>query len=166
MTSGTETYAAGRYLELDRTPTGLYTIDFNKAYNPYCYYNPTFDCPYPPTENRLPAADSRRRAPAALQMLQAVFFDFDGVIADSEPLHLRAYQAVLQTRRHRARQRRSTTPRYLGYDDVGLFQALAKDRGIAVDDGHDRRVDRGEVADRRRDAVERFRAVSRAPPTA
>jgi uncharacterized protein (DUF1684 family) len=54
MTSGTETYPAGRYLELDRTPTGLYTIDFNKAYNPFCYYNPTFDCPYPPRESRLP----------------------------------------------------------------------------------------------------------------
>jgi uncharacterized protein (DUF1684 family) len=54
MTSGTETYSAGRYLELDRTPTGLYTIDFNKAYNPFCYYNPDFDCPYPPRESRLP----------------------------------------------------------------------------------------------------------------
>jgi uncharacterized protein (DUF1684 family) len=54
MTSGTETYAAGRYLELDRTPSGVYTIDFNKAYNPYCYYNPDYDCPYPPRESRLP----------------------------------------------------------------------------------------------------------------
>ena len=54
LTSGTETYPAGRYLDLDRTSTGLYTIDFNKAYNPYCYYNPKFDCPYPPKENRLP----------------------------------------------------------------------------------------------------------------
>ena len=54
MTSGTETYSAGRYLELDRTPTGLYTIDFNKAYNPFCYYNADFDCPYPPRESRLP----------------------------------------------------------------------------------------------------------------
>ena len=54
MTSGTETYAAGRYLELDRTASGVYTIDFNKAYNPYCYYNPDFDCPYPPRESRLP----------------------------------------------------------------------------------------------------------------
>jgi uncharacterized protein (DUF1684 family) len=54
MTSGTESYAAGRYLELDRTPTGLYTIDFNQAYNPYCYYNADFDCPYPPRESRLP----------------------------------------------------------------------------------------------------------------
>ena len=53
LTSGTETYPAGRYLDLDRTRTGLYLIDFNRAYNPYCYYNPTYDCPYPPRENRL-----------------------------------------------------------------------------------------------------------------
>ena len=52
-TSGTETYAAGRYLDLDRTVTGLYDLDFNRAYHPYCYYNPQYDCPYPPRENRL-----------------------------------------------------------------------------------------------------------------
>lgn len=54
MTSTTETYPAGRYLELDRTSSGVYTIDFNKAYNPYCYYNPEYDCPIPPRESRLP----------------------------------------------------------------------------------------------------------------
>jgi uncharacterized protein len=54
LTSGSETYAAGRYMDLERTATGLYNVDFNKAYNPYCYYNPKFDCPYPPKENRLP----------------------------------------------------------------------------------------------------------------
>jgi uncharacterized protein (DUF1684 family) len=53
LTSGTETYPAGRYLDLDRTRTGIYLIDFNRAYNPYCYYNPTYDCPFPPRENRL-----------------------------------------------------------------------------------------------------------------
>jgi uncharacterized protein (DUF1684 family) len=53
MTSGTETYAAGRFLDLDRNPTGIYNIDFNRAYIPYCYYNPTYECPYPPRENRL-----------------------------------------------------------------------------------------------------------------
>jgi uncharacterized protein len=53
LTSGTETYPAGRYLDLDRTPTGLYVIDFNRAYHPFCYYNPAYDCPYPPRENRL-----------------------------------------------------------------------------------------------------------------
>ena len=54
LTTGTETYAAGRYLDLKRTATGVYTIDFNKAYEPYCAYNATYDCPYPPAENRLP----------------------------------------------------------------------------------------------------------------
>ena len=54
LTSGTETYSAGRYLELDRAPSGIYTIDFNRAFHPYCYYNESYDCPYPPPSNRLP----------------------------------------------------------------------------------------------------------------
>lgn len=53
MTSGTETYPAGRYMDLDRTATGVYEVDFNYAYHPYCYFNPTYDCPFPPEENRL-----------------------------------------------------------------------------------------------------------------
>lgn len=53
LTSGTETYQAGRYMELDPTPSGIYVVDFNIAYNPYCYYNSEYDCPYPPKENRL-----------------------------------------------------------------------------------------------------------------
>ena len=53
LPSGSETYEGGRYLDLERTPTGLYNIDFNRAYNPYCYYNSRFDCPFPPPENRL-----------------------------------------------------------------------------------------------------------------
>lgn len=53
--NGTETYVGGRYLDLDRTTTGLYDLDFNRAYNPYCVYNSQYDCPYPPRENRLAA---------------------------------------------------------------------------------------------------------------
>lgn len=53
LTSGTETYAAGRFLDLDRTGSGFYELDFNTAYIPYCYYNAAFECPYPPAENRL-----------------------------------------------------------------------------------------------------------------
>jgi uncharacterized protein (DUF1684 family) len=53
-TTGTETYAAGRYLDIDRTASGVYEIDFNVAYFPYCAYNETYDCPFPPAENRLP----------------------------------------------------------------------------------------------------------------
>ena len=53
LTSGTETYAAGRFMDLNRNGTGIYEVDFNRAYIPYCYYNPTYECPYPPAENRL-----------------------------------------------------------------------------------------------------------------
>lgn len=53
-TNGTETYPGGRYLDLDRTATGVYDLDFNRAYSPYCHFNPKYDCPVPPRENRLP----------------------------------------------------------------------------------------------------------------
>ena len=52
-TSGTETYPAGRYLDLPSTPTGIYDLDFNRAYHPNCYFNEDYDCPFPPPENRL-----------------------------------------------------------------------------------------------------------------
>ena len=45
--------AAGRFLDISRNATGIYELDFNRAYHPYCYYNPTYECPYPPRENRL-----------------------------------------------------------------------------------------------------------------
>jgi len=53
MTNGTETYPGGRYLDLDRTATGIYDLDFNRAYHPFCVFNSKYDCPYPPKENRL-----------------------------------------------------------------------------------------------------------------
>ena len=55
-TSGTDTYPAGRYLDLVPTATGIYTIDFNKAYNPFCAYNNSYECPLPPPSNRLKVA--------------------------------------------------------------------------------------------------------------
>ena len=56
LTNGADTYKGGRFLNLSRTPTGLYDLDFNRAYHPYCVYNPTWICPVPPHENRLPVA--------------------------------------------------------------------------------------------------------------
>ena len=56
LTTGTETYEAGRYLDLDRTVTGLYELDFNLAYNPNCYFSPMYSCPIPPKENHLSIA--------------------------------------------------------------------------------------------------------------
>ena len=53
LTNGNETYPGGRYLDLDRTATGIYDLDFNRAYNPFCVFNEQYDCPLPPRENRL-----------------------------------------------------------------------------------------------------------------
>jgi uncharacterized protein len=68
LTNGTETYPGGRYLDLERTASGIYDLDFNRAYHPFCYYNAEFDCPYPPRENHLPIAvesGEKMAAPAA-----------------------------------------------------------------------------------------------------
>jgi len=65
-TTGSDTYSAGRYLDIDPTSTGYYTIDFNRAYNPYCAYNASFECPFPPPTNRLKAAvRAGEKAPGA-----------------------------------------------------------------------------------------------------
>jgi uncharacterized protein (DUF1684 family) len=56
-TSANETYGAGRYLDVQKTPgSATITLDFNKAYNPYCAYNSTYSCPLPPAENLLNAS--------------------------------------------------------------------------------------------------------------
>ena len=59
--------------------------------------------------------------------LSGVIFDFDGVIANSEPLHLRAYQEVLAPRGITL-ESRQYYDRYLGYDDVGVFRAMSRDQ--------------------------------------
>jgi uncharacterized protein (DUF1684 family) len=53
-TSAVETYGAGRYLDLEKVPgSSTITLDFNKAYNPYCAYITNYSCPLPPAENLL-----------------------------------------------------------------------------------------------------------------
>jgi len=56
-TSANETYGAGRYLDIKKVPGSTsITLDFNKAYNPYCAYNDSFSCPFPPQQNILDVA--------------------------------------------------------------------------------------------------------------
>ena len=65
-TKGSESYEAGSYLDLKPRSTGVYTIDFNYAYNPYCAYNQSYECPYPPPSNRLKVEiRAGEKAPAA-----------------------------------------------------------------------------------------------------
>lgn len=52
-TTGTETYGAGRYLDLEPEDDGTWTLDFNVAYHPSCVFDPRFSCPLTPAENRL-----------------------------------------------------------------------------------------------------------------
>lgn len=55
-TNGETSYGGGRYMDL-RIPTGnVVTINFNKAYNPYCAYNGKYSCPIPPSENNISIA--------------------------------------------------------------------------------------------------------------
>jgi hypothetical protein len=53
LTNGTETYPGGRYLDLDRTGSNVYDLDFNRAYHPFCVFDVKYECPIPPRENRL-----------------------------------------------------------------------------------------------------------------
>ena len=53
LTSGTETYTAARFLYADAPENGWTVVDFNKAYNPPCAFNPYTTCPLPPKPNRL-----------------------------------------------------------------------------------------------------------------
>jgi uncharacterized protein len=53
LTSGKETYGAGRFLYSDLPKDGQVVLDFNKAYNPPCAFTPYATCPLPPPENRL-----------------------------------------------------------------------------------------------------------------
>jgi len=54
-TNGAESYGGGRYLDfrIRDIREGKLTLDFNKAYNPYCAYADGYACPIPPAENHL-----------------------------------------------------------------------------------------------------------------
>jgi hypothetical protein len=53
LTCGKESYIGGRYVDMRIQKGTLWTIDFNKAYNPYCAYNYEYSCPIVPLENDL-----------------------------------------------------------------------------------------------------------------
>lgn len=63
---------------------------------------------------------------------RAVVFDFDGVLADSEPLHLAAYQEVFAAL-GATLTREDYYARYLGYDDEGVFRRMSDVQGWGLD---------------------------------
>ncbi len=65
-------------------------------------------------------------------MIEAIVFDFDGVLANSEPAHLSALTEVLQE------VGITITPadyyqRYLGLDDAGVFRAVSEEHRVELD---------------------------------
>jgi len=64
--------------------------------------------------------------------LRAIVFDFDGVIANSEPLHFRGYRDVLADEGI-ALAERDYYAHYLGFDDVGAFKAIGRTYGATWD---------------------------------
>jgi len=55
-TNGHETYENGRYVDVEITRDDRIVIDFNRAYNPFCAYNPKYTCAYASEENTLDVA--------------------------------------------------------------------------------------------------------------
>lgn len=56
LTSKTDTYPPGRFLETEAVANGTVVLDFNEAYNPPCAVTPYATCPLPPKENQLAIA--------------------------------------------------------------------------------------------------------------
>lgn len=66
-------------------------------------------------------------------MLKAVIFDFDGVIANTEHIHLGAFQRTLAVEGVELTEE-DYYAKYLAYDDKTLFMKLYEDRGLELGD--------------------------------
>ncbi|HMO52055.1 MAG TPA: HAD family phosphatase [Kiritimatiellia bacterium] len=65
--------------------------------------------------------------------LQAVIFDFDGIVVDSEPLHHRAFSRVLEAR-HLPLSWERYYEHYLGFDDRDVLRTRFQEAGIPLPD--------------------------------
>ena len=66
--------------------------------------------------------------------VEAIIFDFDGVIANSEPMHLKAFQDTLAADGITLTSEEYYA-RYLGYDDTGMIHAVLRDRALPMGAG-------------------------------
>ena len=78
-------------------------------------------------------------------MIRAVVFDFDGVIANSEPLHFRAFRDVLAAEGITLTEA-EYYERYLGYNDERAFRAIGAERGRRLGRARDCRPHRAQGA--------------------
>ena len=72
-------------------------------------------------------------------MIAALVFDFDGVIADTERIHLAAFQTALRGTAIELADREYYA-HYLGFDDEGVFRLLGADRGVDIGDARVREL--------------------------
>ena len=66
-------------------------------------------------------------------MLKAVVFDFDGIIVDSEPLHCKAFQKLLEPL-GAGFTWDEYVEKYMGFDDRDAFREAFRVHGLALDD--------------------------------
>ena len=141
LTSGTETYAAGRFLDLDaqQRPASTSSTSTAPTSRTATTTRPT-SVRYPPPENRLkipiragermkklkPEARSRLRAARGRLRLRRRDRQQRAAALPRLPRRARATKASRSPRR-------DYYARYLGFDDVGVFQAIGAARG-ALDD--------------------------------
>ena len=71
--------------------------------------------------------------------MDALIFDFDGVVVDSEPVHLAAFQEVLSLEGI-TMSRDNYYQKYLGFDDYDCFKAVAVDNDTAFTDAKVRQL--------------------------
>jgi beta-phosphoglucomutase len=83
-------------------------------------------------------------------MLKAVIFDFDGVIADSEPLHYKAFKETLGRYYGVELAKERYYGEYLGYTDIECAQAISADFNLGLDEGGIRQLmqEKTEIFDR------------------
>lgn len=63
----------------------------------------------------------------------ALILDFDGVVADSEPIHLACFQEVLREKVGVALTHEQYMSKYIGYSDRDAFAAILRDSGLTFD---------------------------------
>ena len=72
-------------------------------------------------------------------MIEAVIFDFDGIIVDTEPIHCRAFQKAFEPLGAKFSYE-EYLKRYVGFDDRDGVKAIAKDAGLDLDQNRQREL--------------------------
>ncbi|HEX2720324.1 MAG TPA: HAD hydrolase-like protein, partial [Candidatus Deferrimicrobium sp.] len=73
--------------------------------------------------------------PLSLQRPEAVIFDFDGILVDSEPMHYRAFTEVLDPL-GMGFPWKEYVETYMGFDDRDAFREAFWAKGIDLDDAN------------------------------